>query len=74
MTDESRASSTWRQSLIASTIERSAKRASQLVEIRTERGGWIGVRVCKQERDIRRRLGLGRLDALPHRIRRLRLD
>src|SRR5436190_7223212 len=74
ITDESRSSSTWRQSLIASTIERSAKLATQLVEIGSERRRRIDVRVREQERDIRRRLGLRRLDALAHRVRRLRLD
>src|SRR5229473_2136195 len=74
ITDESRSSSTCKQSLIASTIERSAKRTSQLVEIGAERRRRIDVRVRKQQLDIRRRLGLRCLDALAHRIRRLGLD
>src|SRR5229473_1963787 len=74
ITDESRSSSTCKQSLIASTIERSAKRASQLVEIRSERLWRIHVCVRKQQLDVCRGLGFGRLDRLAHRLHRLRTD
>src|SRR6187401_1040594 len=74
ITDESRSSSTWRQSFTASTIERSAKCPSQLVQVGPERRGRIRVRICKKERNVGRRLCLRRLDALAHCVRRLRLD
>src|SRR4051794_17394750 len=64
MTDGSRSSSTWKQSLIASTIESSAKTvpedAAELGEVALERGGRIGERVLEDERDVRLRLGLPR--------------
>src|ERR1700675_3616695 len=74
ITDESRSSSTWRQSLIASTMDRSAKRPSPLVEAGAERRGRIGECIREQKRDIRRWFGLRRLDALAHRGRRLLLN
>src|SRR4051812_37932679 len=71
ITDGSRASSTWNASLIASTIESSAKRPPQLLEIRRKRGGWIDVRVLEEKRHVGRRLCLGRGDARAHRVRSL---
>src|SRR5262245_9182227 len=72
ITSSSRASSTWKQSLMASTIERSATAASedapQLFEVRRERGGRIDERVLEQEREVRRRLGLCRSDPLAHQL------
>src|SRR6266487_4498051 len=64
ITDESRSNSTCKQSLIASTIERSAKRASQRFEIRAKRCRRIDVDVRKKQVDVRGRLGLGCLDRL----------
>src|SRR6266545_1755497 len=68
ITDESRSSSTWRQSLIASTIERSAKGPPQLFEIGTERRRRIDERMLEQQLDVRRRLRLRRGDAGSHRV------
>src|SRR5262245_55189562 len=74
MTSPSRSSSTWNASLIASTIESSAKQAPQLVEIGSERRRRIDERVLEQQRRIRGRLGLGGGDALAHQLGRPRLD
>src|SRR5919201_6410755 len=74
ITESSRASSTWNASLIASTIDSSAKEAPQLLEIRPERRRRIGVRVREHELDVRRRLRLSRRDSGAHRLRRLRAD
>src|SRR5438034_1822755 len=73
-TDGSRSSSTWKQSLIASTIESSAKSSPQFVEIRAERGRRIDVRMCEQQVDIGGRLCLRHGDPCAHRIGRLRTD
>src|SRR3954470_22217647 len=77
-TESSRASSVWKQSLIASIINSSAKRASEdaaeLCEIPCERLGRIRVGVLEHERDVGVGLGLGRRDALAHRLERLGLD
>src|SRR4051812_46144285 len=74
-TDGSRSSSTWKQSLIASTIDSSAKPApedpAQLGEVALERGGRVGERVVEQERDVRLRLGLGGRDPLAHQVERV---
>src|SRR5437660_6572156 len=74
MTEGSRSSSTRNASLIASTIESSAKDPPQLFEIGTERGRRVDVRVLEQQPDIGRRLGLGRSDRLAHRGHRLRAN
>src|SRR5438876_2665973 len=73
-TSSSRASSTWNASLIASTIESSAKNPPQLVEIGRKRRGRIDERVLEQQRRIGRRLGLCRSDPLAHQLRRPRPD
>src|SRR5438132_8326892 len=74
ITESSRASSTWNASLIASTIDSSAKDALQLLEIRTERRGRIDVRMCKHELDVRGLLGFRRRDSVAHRLGRLGAD
>src|SRR6478735_6358931 len=74
ITSSSRASSTWNASLIASTIESSAKGPPQLGEIRRERRRRIGERVLEQQRRVGRRFGLGRRDSLAHQVRRPCLD
>src|SRR5215467_2318150 len=72
ITEASRSSSTWKQSLIASTIESSAKGASedaaQLGEVGRERGGRLGERVVEDERDVRLGLGLGGRDPRAHEL------
>src|SRR3954468_13287433 len=77
-TDGSRSSSTWKQSLIASTIESSAKRAPedapQLGEVALERGGRVGEGVLEQEPDVRLRLRLGSGDPRAHHVERLAPD
>src|SRR5437763_13070842 len=70
----SRSSSTWKQSLIASTMESSAKDPSQLLEIGRERLRRIDEGVREQQLDVRRRLGLGRGDGRSHRVLRLGAD
>src|SRR5580765_7639197 len=74
ITDASRSSSTWKQSLIASTMERSAKRASQLVEIGAERRRRIDERIGEQQLDVGGGLLLRLLDALAHFVRGLGAD
>src|SRR5438552_633793 len=68
ITEGSRSSSTCRQSLTASTMDSSAKRPPQLLEIRAERGGGIDERVGEQQPDVGRRLALGRRDSGAHRV------
>src|SRR5512133_3603030 len=74
ITSPSRASSTWKQSLIASTIDSSATAASEhapkLLEIGRERRRRVDERVLEQQRDVRRRLGLGGGDPLAHQLSR----
>src|SRR5215470_3015532 len=53
ITDESRASSTWNASLIASTIESSAKGSVQLLEVGGEGCRWVDVRMLEEERHVR---------------------
>src|ERR1700704_2157119 len=74
ITDGSRSSSTWRQSLIASTMDSSAKDPPELVEVGGEGGRWIRVRVLEQQAKVRRRLRFGRNDRFAHGVRRLRAD
>src|SRR3982751_4784459 len=74
ITDGSRSSSTWNASLIASTMESSAKRPPQLGEVGAERRGRIDERVLEKERRIRGRLGLRRSDPLAHQLGSPRLD
>src|SRR6266545_6414088 len=74
ITDGSRSSSTWKQSLIASTMESSAKRPPQLVQVRPERGRRINKCVLEQELDIRGRLSLRRRDARAERFECLRAN
>src|SRR5437763_4796970 len=73
-TESSRSSSTWKQSLIASTIESSAKDPPQLVEVRPERCRRIGERVVEEQRKIGLWLRFGRTDPLAHQLGRPRLD
>src|SRR5262249_54664668 len=68
ITVSSRASSTWKPSLIASTMKSSGIPA--LAEI----GGREDVHVVEHELRIGLRLGLGCGDPLPHRLERLVLD
>ena len=67
-TESSRASSVWKQSLIASIIRSSAKVASEdppeLGEVLRERRGRVRVRVLEHEPDVGLRLGLRLGDAL----------
>src|SRR4051794_4425766 len=78
ITESSRASSTWKQSLIASTIRSSANGpshdAAQLREIRSERLRRVRVGVVEDERDVGVRLGLRVGDALAHELQRIRAD
>src|SRR5262249_19410016 len=74
ITDGSRSSSTWNASLIASTIESSAKRPPQLLEVRPERCGGIDVSVLEHERHVRGLLRLGGRDARAHGLRGLGAD
>src|SRR6187397_2948190 len=74
ITDESRSSSTWKQSLTASTIDSSAKEPPQVLEIRLERRGRFDERVLEEQRRIRRRLRLRRGDAGAHDVGRLFAD
>src|SRR5436190_16693449 len=73
-TDGSRSSSTLKQSLIASTMESSAKCPPQLLEVRAEGRRWIGVRVRKEQLDVGRRLRLRRCDARAQRVSSLCAD
>src|SRR4051794_28353242 len=68
ITSSSRASSTWKQSLIASTRVSSAKDPPKLVEITPERRRRIDECVLEEERRVGRRLGLGGGDALAHQV------
>src|SRR4051812_28704101 len=74
ITSGSRSSSTWNASLIASTIESSAKDAPQLGEVGAERRGRIDERVLEEQCRIRRRLGLRHSDPLAHQPGGPRLD
>src|SRR5687767_14386503 len=69
-TSASRSSSTWKQSLTASTNVSSAKDPPQLAQLRIERRRRLDERVLEDERDVRLRLGLGRCDPLPHDVQR----
>src|SRR5215208_1072298 len=74
-TFSSRASSTWKQSLIASTSVSSATEdPPQVCEIGVERVGRVGQRVLEEEARIRRRLGLRGRDPLAHRLLGLGAD
>src|SRR5262245_7815894 len=69
MTFSSRPSSTWKQSLIASTrVSSATEHPPQVGEIGLERGGRIDQRVLEQQRGIRGRLGFGRRDPVAHRL------
>src|SRR5262245_53258247 len=74
ITDESRSSSTWNASLIASTIESSAKGLVQLLEIGGERRRRVDVRVLEEQRHVRGRLCLRGGDTGAHRVGCLRSD
>src|SRR3954454_9462983 len=78
ITDSSRASSVWKQSLIASTMLSSGTLASEnpaeLGEVVLERGGRVGVRVAEQHLRIRLRLGLGGRDPRAQQLHRLGAD
>src|SRR6188472_2566709 len=75
MTFSSRPSSTWKQSLIASTRVSSAiEHPPQLGEVGLERFRRIDERMLEEERGIRRRLGLRRRDPVAHRLLRLAAD
>src|SRR5215468_9029360 len=78
MTESSRASSTWKQSLIASTMRSSANGAThdaaQLSEIRRKRLRRVRVRVFEDEREVGVRLRLGFCDPAPHQLERLATD
>src|SRR5215204_3357334 len=74
ITEESRSSSTWKQSLTASTIESSGKEPPQLLEIGLERRRRLDERVLEQERRIRRRLRLRSFDPGAHQVSRLFAD
>src|SRR6059036_1095716 len=77
-TESSRASSTWKQSLIASTISSSANGASedstQVGEVGREGGRRIRVGVVEQQREIRVWLRLRFGDALAHGLERILFD
>src|SRR5918999_5915027 len=75
ITFASRSSSTWKQSLTASTkVRLLTENPPQLGEVALERGRWVRKRAVEEERDVRGgfRLGLG--DSLAHRVRRLGAD
>src|SRR2546430_1314841 len=78
ITSPSRASSTWKQSLIASTMESSANGASEdaaeLGQVTRERRWRIDERVLEEQRRILPRLGLGRRDPASHRVGGLGAD
>src|SRR5206468_3416619 len=65
---------TLKQSLIASTMESSAKCPPQLLEVRAEGRRWIGVRVRKEQLDVGRRLRLRGCDACAQRVSSLCAD
>src|SRR5215203_574189 len=68
-TFSSRPSSTWKQSLIASTSVSSAtENPPQICEVGVERPGRVGQRVLEEETRVRRRLGLRSRDAVAHRL------
>src|SRR5580765_8670310 len=71
ITFSSRPSSTWKQSLIASTSVSSAKDPLQLGEVGLERRRRVDVGVREDERRVGRRLGLGGRDPVPQQLRRL---
>src|SRR5207249_2786957 len=73
-TSSSRASSTWNASLIASTIESSAKDPPQLLEIRRKRRRRIDERMLEEQSWIGRRLSLGRGNSFAHQLRGPRFD
>src|SRR5919205_2780609 len=70
-TDGSRSSSTWKASLIASTMLNSAKNPPQLLEVGAERGRRVDVRVREEQPRVGRRLGLGLRDPAAHELLRL---
>src|ERR687886_900241 len=71
-TDSSRSSSTWKASLIASTIESSGtENPPQLLEVGAERGGRVDVGVREEELRVGRRLRLGLRDPAAHELLRL---
>src|SRR6187431_462809 len=78
ITSASRSSSTWKQSLIASTRSFSATRASEDAAELGQVGGelWrrVGIRVLEDEARIRGRLGLGGRDSGAHDVRGLGTD
>src|SRR5712691_2758641 len=75
MTSGSRSSSTWSASLIASTSVSSATQdPPQLGQIGLERRRRRGKCVREEQRWVRRRLGLGLRDALPHPLESFRTD
>src|SRR3954471_18865557 len=74
ITESSRASSTWNASLIASTMERSAKDPPQFLPVRPQRRRRVDVRVVEHEPRIGGRLGLGGRDPRTQRVRGLALD
>src|SRR4051794_11999040 len=74
-TDGSRSSSTWKASLIASTMLSSGTEdPPELLELGRERGRRIGVGVVEEQPDIRLRLGFRGPDALAHQLGRLGAD
>src|SRR5689334_1318321 len=67
MTFSSRSSSTWKQSLIASTrVSSATEHSPQLGEVGVERRRRVGERVLEQEPRIRGLLRLGGRDPVPH--------
>src|SRR5918998_6191734 len=76
ITFSSRSSSTWKQSLIASTRSFSAiaEHPSQLRQLLVERGRWVRERVLEEQSDVSRRLGFGLSDPLAHHVQRLGAD
>src|SRR6187397_535660 len=74
-TDSSRSISTWSASFTASTRRSSAtKNPSQLLLLGEERRRRIRIRMLKDERDVRRGLGLGLGDPGAHELERLLPD
>src|SRR5438034_7066652 len=75
ITSSSRRSSTWKQSLIASTkVSSATEHPPQLREVGLEARRRVDVRVLEEEARIRRRLGLRRRDPVAHRLLRLGPD
>src|SRR5262249_161030 len=68
ITDGSRSSSTWNASLMASTIESSAKRPPQLFEVGAERRRRIDVCVLEQKRDVGGRASVRSCDPRTNRV------